>query len=229
MLKKICGALVLSFQLISAGWACNSTRLDSDVEAMHTKIWRGLEITERDVRDSLSFLHDEENFRKYKDLEFGKTIEIKKNSIDNQNYHTFSDICKKIYQENNDEKQIAVSIFFNEVSKRYQGYFNLQKEIEQSNAVAANKEIDVDQYLRDFRKRKTPTKRSIIREEKTPAISSRTKSEPIQKEKGGKTELVPMTRDDMQSTEVHQYHYNMSVPFSSSLNLSPNHYVISTK
>lgn len=229
MSKKICSALVLSFQLISAGWACNSTRLDSDVEAMHTIIWRGLEITESDVRESLNFLYDEEQFRKYKDLNFEKTTESMKNSVDNQNYHTFSNICKKIYEENNDEKQIAVSIFFNEVSKRYQAYFDLQKEIAQSNAASENKEIDVDQYLRDFRKRKAPTKKPVIREEKMPAVSSRTKSEPIQKEKGGKAELVPMTRDDMQSTEARHYHYNLNVPFSSSMSQLPNHYVISTK
>ena len=224
MLKIICSALVLSFQLISVGWACNSTRLDSDVEAMHTRIWRELEITESDVRESLNFLYDEEKFRKNKDLEFGKTTESKKNSIDNQNYHTFSDICKKIYEENDDEKQIAVSIFFNEVSKRYQAYYNLQKEIEQSNAAAANKEIDIEQYLRDFRKRKAPTNRK----EKMPIVSAGTKSEPTPK-KESKIESVPMPRDDMQPTEVRRYHYNTNTSLPSSINLSPNHYVIATK
>jgi hypothetical protein len=229
MLKKICDVLVLSFLLISAGWACNSTRLDSDVETMHTRIWRGLDITESDVRESLNFLDDEEKFREYKDLEFGKTIESKKNSIDNQNYHAFSEICKKIYQENIDEKQIAISIFFNEVSKRYEAYYNLQKEIEQSNAVAASREIDVDQYLRDFRKRKAPT-RTIVRKEKMPIVSAGTKSEPIQKEKRDNTGLIRVSKDDMQATQVGRYNYDIAqVPFSSSMNLSPNHYVIATK
>lgn len=228
MLKKISGIFVLSFQLISTGWTCDSARLDS-VETMHTRIWRGLEITENDVIESLKFFYGEDKFRKYKDLELEKTIENKRNSIDNQNYHTFSDICKKIYEENNDEKQIAVSIFFNEVSKRYQAYYNLQKEIEQSNAVAASKEIDVDQYLRDFRKRKIPTHRPINRKEKIPTVSTGTKSEPTQKEKGNKSELVRVSKDHMQITEVGHYHDNIIVPFSSSVNLSPSQYIIATK
>lgn len=128
---KIFSVLFILFFHTPSTWCCNRTLLNSEAEAMSTKIWQGSEITEEQVRESLKFVHDEKEARKYEDKKFPETLKQIKKLIKNKNFILFSKICQEIYDSDKDN-QVAISIFYSEVINKYKSYYILQQEIEKN-------------------------------------------------------------------------------------------------
>ncbi|MGV8964241.1 MAG: hypothetical protein ACOH2V_12805 [Candidatus Saccharimonadaceae bacterium] len=131
---------MILFQLaMSPTWGCNYTYLDSEAETMQTKIWRGLDITESQVRKSLDFINNKEAIEQYNSDNFQEIMQNFRSSIQNEHFNSFAKTCQTIYETSDDESlQIAVSIFFQEVTKRYRPYYILQKEMQKTLAKHTN-------------------------------------------------------------------------------------------
>jgi hypothetical protein len=128
---KALGLLTVFFQLaIFPTGGCDYRYLDSEAEAMGTKLWSGHDITESQIRKSLGFVENKEEVKQDRYENFQGIMQDSRSSIHNERFNSFANICQRIYETSDDEGvRIAISIFFQEVTNKYRPYYILQKEM----------------------------------------------------------------------------------------------------
>jgi hypothetical protein len=136
---------------------CNGTFLRLEVDAMSTRLWQNIPITKQLVQDALGFIVDREKMMPYLNVNFVHLMN--KAKIDfalSAQYVAFADICKTVFEKaltsEDASTQIAICIFFEEVSNAYAPYYS-RKHMPQLKE-ESNIQFDVEAYMAEFRARR---------------------------------------------------------------------------
>ena len=155
-MNKILGILALACYLIPpAMGCCNFKELDSEAEAIITRMQADMKIDKEDILNRIKHLHIDNSYRigkedqfiqedKYADFQELYSDSLQKN---NPRFSSFARICKNIYDDNSlesDKPKVAVHLLFKEVFKKLEGWEKIQKKNEIQNVEFEKKRMEMN-------------------------------------------------------------------------------------
>jgi len=131
MLVRLLQIFTMIASLSTQALACNYKLLELEADSFHTKIWSGVLITESLVKENLAFLRDEKDISQtpahpegfyalYQDI----TDKIK-----DKRFQQFADICKNIYESNNNLTKASVYMLLQKVGDKSLKELNTLKKL----------------------------------------------------------------------------------------------------
>ena len=142
MTIKFLGVILMTSQLTTLAYGVNYKRLDFEADTYQHRIWSRVPSDDKMVKSSLSFLSDEDKFdEKYTDFnEFIHSYNEANKEIENENFSQFSGTCKKIFEENNsDRNKAAVYMLLEKVREKSLKHLKSLKKLEKFKKQETNK------------------------------------------------------------------------------------------
>lgn len=130
---KFLGVLIMASQLTTSAYGINHKRLEFEADTYEHRIWTGVPSKEKMIKESLSFIGDEDKFeQKYiQTASFLKFYKEVNNEINDEIFLNFSGTCKKIFEESdNDRSKAAVYMLLEKVREKSLKYLSSLEKLE---------------------------------------------------------------------------------------------------
>lgn len=130
---KFLGALIMASQLTTSAYGINHKRLEFEADTYEQRIWSRVPSDEKMIKGSLSFIGDEDKVdQKYTQAaSFFKFYKEVNNEINDERFLNFSEACKKIFEESeNDRNKAAVYMLLEKVREKSLKYLSSVEKLE---------------------------------------------------------------------------------------------------
>ncbi|MGC8483234.1 MAG: hypothetical protein ACP5OE_06280 [Thermodesulfobium sp.] len=149
------GIIVVAFQLTTSAYGINPKRLEFEADTYQHRIWSRVPSEVKMIKESLSFLSDDDKFdKKYAQPEgFLKFYKEVNDEIKDESFLRFSAECRKIFEgSENDRNKVAVYMLLEKVSEKSLKYLRSLKKLEKFKSQYEDKlkETDTNSSLEYF-------------------------------------------------------------------------------
>jgi hypothetical protein len=131
---KLLGVMIMAAQLTTSAYGINYKRLEFEADTYQHRIWSRMPSEETMVKESLSFLGDEDTFdQKYvQPKTFLKFYKEANSEINDESFSRFSEVCKKIFEETeSDRNKVAVYMLLEKARDKSLKYLSSLKKLEE--------------------------------------------------------------------------------------------------
>ncbi|MBY0501690.1 MAG: hypothetical protein K2P93_06795 [Alphaproteobacteria bacterium] len=131
---KILGMFIMISHITSSSYAINFKRLEMEADTYHHRILSGVASDEKMIRKSLCFLSDKDAYdEKYKQpATFNQFYENTMDRVKHHSFSLFSQTCKKMFEEEENEKnKAAIYLLLEKVSEKSLAHVNTLQRLQE--------------------------------------------------------------------------------------------------